>query len=58
MGELESVNLAIRAREQGVDCVLLMRTGNQGCRVILPTLLLFAVIRRKHLTCLNLPIWK
>ena len=28
MGELGHVNIAIRAREQGVDCVLLMRTGN------------------------------
>lgn len=46
MGELGHVNIVIRAREQGVDCVLQMRTGNWKS-VIFPTLLFFAVTRRK-----------
>lgn len=49
MGELGHVNTAIRAREQGVDCVLLRRTGNWESRLqsYIPNSVLFVVIRRK-----------
>ena len=49
MGELGHVNTAIRAREQGVDCVLLMRTGNWESRLqgYIPKSVIFIVMKKK-----------
>lgn len=50
MGELGHVNIAIRAREQGVDCVLLMRTGNweSGFQSSIPNSVTFCCYQEKN----------
>lgn len=51
MGELGHVNTAIRAREQGVNGVLLMRTGNweSGLQSYIPQTVIFSCYQKKNI---------